>query len=280
MPTIPPGRDDTFLLTRFRELYHEVLRQKRRLEAAGPADDELEADLEESYLSPAVEPGSAAETEQPADGSAADVDPSGVHERLLALLERQAVEASRSPEAPAAPVAEEARYAMAALVDEVFLNLDWAGRDWWRGHLLEARLFKTHRAGERVFERIDALLGDPERGSTDLARLYLLLLGLGFEGRFRGLEGAEEELCARARRLHGFLAGREEELRNGDRPLFPAAYAYTLGEGRGARLPHLRPWLLAAAGLAALWLLVAHGLWWSLTSDLQVTLSQALEAMF
>lgn len=267
-----PAREETFLLARFRELYTEVLHQRHLIETSGSVPEELEIDTTGAGLM------SEAAAEAPEGEPASGADPAEVHHRLLGLLERHAMEAERSSDAPGPEVAEEARYAMAALADEVFLNLSWSGRRWWRANLLEARLFHTHRAGERIFERIDALLEDPERAPSDLARLYLLTLGLGFEGRFRGLEAGAEELAVYARRLHGFLAGREPELRTGARPLFPAAYASTLGEGRGARLPYLRPWLLAAAGLGALWLLAAHGLWRNLIAGLEPILRTALGA--
>jgi type VI secretion system protein ImpK len=79
-----------------------------------------------------------------------------------------------------------ATFVTVAFLDESVLNSqNPIFADWLRKPLQE-ELFKTHLAGEKVFEHLDEILARPD--STDLADLlevhYLCLL-LGFRGKYR-----------------------------------------------------------------------------------------------
>jgi len=78
------------------------------------------------------------------------------------------------------------RYVATALADEVLVNLDWLGKDRWVDFLLEDYFFGSTVAGDRVFTNIDRLLNAQNPASSMSCFLYLGLLGLGFEGRYRG----------------------------------------------------------------------------------------------
>ena len=78
------------------------------------------------------------------------------------------------------------KYVAAALADEVLVNLDWLGKDRWVDFLLEDYFFGTTVAGDRVFTNINRLLDAQNPASSMSCFLYLGLLGLGFEGRYRG----------------------------------------------------------------------------------------------
>ncbi|KTT05019.1 hypothetical protein NS376_01795 [Pseudomonas oryzihabitans] len=81
-------------------------------------------------------------------------------------------------------------YTFVALLDEQLLFQPWAGQADWNERLLEARLFKSHAAGERVPLAISRLLAAKDPGDRDLANVYLQCLILGFYGRLRGKKGA------------------------------------------------------------------------------------------
>lgn len=81
-------------------------------------------------------------------------------------------------------------YAFVALLDEQLLFQPWAGQADWNQRLLEARLFRSHAAGERVPLAISRLLATKDPGERDLANVYLQCLILGFYGRLRGKKGA------------------------------------------------------------------------------------------
>jgi type VI secretion system protein ImpK len=180
---------------------------------------------------------------------------------LLTLLESQALASSRAGADLAADLYRRAQYAMAALADEVFLHLDWSGREPWRQNLLEARLFGSHRAGEELFARIEELLRDRDVVLQDLARVYLMVLAAGFQGKLRGRPDAERQLDAYRQRLYHFVFGRSPRAVHGQERLVPQAYSVTLDRGGGATLPHLRPWIWALVLLTGLWVAGAHALW-------------------
>jgi type VI secretion system protein ImpK len=252
-----------FLLDRFQDFYREVLRLKQSVGQGSWVFD--------------AQPGPPRQSAGGVGGvGVEDLSPTAVWRTLLALLERQALEASRSGGDFALEVYRRAQYAMAGLADEVFLHLDWPGRDAWRSNLLEARLFGSHRAGEELFERIEELLRDRDNVYGELGRVYLTVLALGFQGRFRGHPEAERELESYRRRLFRFIFGRDPQALRGGERLMPEAYGVTLDEGGGTTLPHLKPWIWALAALVVLWLGGGHLLWRSTLSGLQPLVTEIL----
>lgn len=80
-------------------------------------------------------------------------------------------------------------YAFVALLDERLLFDDWAGRPAWQARPLEARLYGSRNAGERLPKAIHGLLRERAPASRDLANVYLQCLVLGFHGALRGERG-------------------------------------------------------------------------------------------
>lgn len=87
------------------------------------------------------------------------------------------------------PVLREAKYALAALVDETILGSAWPGKTAWMSRSLQMEIFGDHLAGERFFEKLTFLRQGGE-SNVDLLELYYVCLQLGFEGiyKLRGLE--------------------------------------------------------------------------------------------
>jgi type VI secretion system protein ImpK len=237
-----------FLIDRFQQFHGEMLRLTKQVEDGNWVFDPATAGTPEAV---------------------AEAAPSAVWRRLLSLLERQELEASREGGDFAVELFRRAKYAMAALADEVFLNLPWAGREAWREHLLENRLFGTHRAGEEMFERIEVLLRDRDSAYGELARLYLIVLALGFQGKYRGSPEAERELEDYRRRLFQFIFSRDPRTVRGEEQVVPQAYAATLDEAHPSELPHLKPWLWAIAMVVLLWIAAGHLIWSDATAKLQ-----------
>lgn len=246
-----------FLLSRFHEFYQETLRLKQRVARGSWVFD--------------------TEREDGRTGSEAEPSPTAVWRTLYSLLERQALEATRNGGDFAVELYRRAQYAMAALADEIFLHLDWAGREAWRSNLLEARLFGSHHAGEELFERMEELLRDRDDVQTELARIYLQVLALGFQGRYRGRPDGEHEIESYRRRLFRFLAGHDPRVMHGDERLMPQAYESTLDQGRPSKLLHLRPWLWALACVVSLWLGASHVLWRHETRGLDRLVQEILD---
>lgn len=166
------------------------------------------------------------------------------------------------------------QYAMVALADEVFLNLDWRGRDYWYDHLLESRQFDSQNAGVQVFEIIDRLL--QERSSdAGVATVYLYVLTLGFEGKYRD-DPDPSALAEYRERLHQHIKRREPEKLAADRPVSSSAYRHTLDQGEVQLLPNLRWWVGSLVATGALYLVASTALWWWYTDDLADLAQQIL----
>lgn len=244
---------ESFLLTQFREFYSEVIRLKRTVESGAWAF-------------------------AASDGSG-ESDPArnvnAIWQRLQSLLEQQDIAAVRRGGEYWSAMYQEAQYVMAALADEVFLHLDWEGREVWSSNLLESQFFSSHSAGEVFFEKLDRLLESGGLDQTELAKVYLMALALGFQGKYRGA-GDGGELHAYRRKVFSFISRRDPDILNESKSLFPDAYAHTLDAGRGRRLPDARRWMVALALAALIWIVVGHGLWVYLTADLDRTIQQIL----
>jgi type VI secretion system protein ImpK len=202
----------------------------------------------------------------------ADLAAQSVSKHLENLIELQTLESKREGTRFELESIADARYLKAALADELLLNMEWVGRERWTEHLLEASLFRTSVAGERVFERIEELLSSREPSLRTLAALYLSALALGFQGKYRGLED-RSRLDSYRQELYQFAYQRRADWSGRDRVLSERAYASTLSHIEPRNMPTMSRWsvmfLIAVIGMLA----VSEMLWlwqsWSVRSALQ-----------
>lgn len=282
---------ESFLLTQFREFYQEVVRWKR----LAARDGQL------LQVSAAAAPGALVMTGGPgaapgalmlvggavagpvgAAGAAGAVTPSvapaTIWQALLGLLNRQEAEVRRTGGEYASAIYRRAQYVMAALADEIFLYLDWPGREAWRANLLEFKLFQSYRAGEEIFRRIEALLRTRDPADSELAKIYLMAIALGFRGELRGPEG-QARVDVYRRELYTFLTNRDPGTPREPQSLFPEAYQSNVeASGAGRRLSAARRWLLAGLLLALVWILVSHRVWLGLVEDLSPLVDEINQA--
>jgi type VI secretion system protein ImpK len=246
----------SLLLKQFYNFYSEIIRQKKiaKLYAETPLTEQ------------APEP---EETPSEEEGT------QSVSRALLSLLEEQALEAGRRGGEYGVSFYKEAQYIMAALGDEIFLNMDWEGREAWKSGLLEFKLFGTHVAGELFFQKLDKLLVDRDPAFVEIAAVYLQALSLGFRGKFRDIDD-EGRLDYYRRQLFSFIFHKNPDLLNPDRLLYPAAYAHTMAEGEGKKLPYVKRWIIVVILLVAGFLVVSHGIWINVTEDLKQVIQQIL----
>lgn len=199
-----------------------------------------------------------------------------VQQEFLDLFKQQELAVARHRGVLAIQANREVRYLMAALADEVFLNLDWPGAATWGQHLLEHRLFESHVAGERVFERLDALLQRRDPLTRELAGTYLLALGAGFEGKFRGRD-ASAVLRDYRLRLFEFIGGELPDYGARDWRLVPSVYA-NVREVRTEQFvasPHL--WMWPPLVALALLLLASTIIWESVRIPLSRQARELIE---
>jgi type VI secretion system protein ImpK len=118
--------------------------------------------------------------------------PQVVHQHANYLLD----ELRRSEEYKQLPVqsAEDALFAIAALVDEIAMTLPDL-RPMWSQYMLQATRFSTNNAGVELFERLPRV----RQGPASVVATYATVLGLGFQGCY-GLPGADTYALSQLRR--------------------------------------------------------------------------------
>ncbi|MFL6259193.1 MAG: DotU family type IV/VI secretion system protein [Thermoanaerobaculia bacterium] len=276
------GNGESPLLDHFRDFYQEVVRWKSLAAREGGALSAVSAGGGAGGVvvaGPGAPSGAlmlvgAGRAMPPVPAAAPAAAPATVWQALLGVLSRQEAEVRRSGGEYASAIYRRAQYVMAALADEIFLYLDWPGREAWRTNLLEFKLFQTYRAGEEVFRRIEALLRTRDPADAELAKIYLMALALGFRGELRGPE-AQARIDWYRRELYTFLTHRDPGTPREPRSLFPEAYQSTAeASGAGRRLSAARRWLLAGLVLALLWIIVSHRVWIGVVEDLAPLVDQ------
>jgi type VI secretion system protein ImpK len=209
-----------------------------------------------------------------ADGVEEPIDTAhAASRRLQHVLEQYALDAAVETGEYGAERFREAQYVMAALTDEVFLHTDWPGREAWLSTMLERGLFGTQIAGEEIFRRIDALLTVRTGAAVDLATVYFMALGLGFEGRYRGTDGSV--LGGYRLRLFRFIYRRESG--TATEALVPQAYEHTLRGAVATRLPLVRRWAVVFAVTVIAYLAASQFIWRKLSAEVRTTSGEILD---
>ena len=176
------------------------------------------------------------------------------HDRLVSLLNRQESEAQREAGLYGLETYRRAKYAMAALGDDILIRHDDAHRERWLSLLLETTLFHSQCAGEKVFDEINDLqrFGSGANAS-ELARVYLAVLGLGFQGVWSVQPDPDAKIDDYRHRLFRLAYGRDPLAIEGQERIVSQAYAATITDGESSRLPHIRPWIYALILIVALY---------------------------
>lgn len=279
----------SYLLDWYRDFYAELVHIKHLIEARLPV--ELEEMEEAEDVRPAAQPVPRTEEddvwmplvpeEEPQTESILEEDDGSTtavtaRRRLMMVLERQERAAERIGGEYSFRLYKEAQYVMAAVADEVMLNLDWKGRRHWQQNLLEARIFGTEISGERFFDVADRILREYDTALLDLAKICYMSLALGFEGRFRGTRA--KALSAYQDRLFKFITSADPELREDIDVLLPQPYRHTLAEGFAERTADPRRWAWALVFVFVAMLALSFAAWKQLTNDLDAKLDR-LEVM-
>jgi len=144
--------------------------------------------------------------------------------------------------------------------------MEWEGRRAWMSKLLESRIFHSHVAGELLFEKLDGLLRERNPAHRSLATVYLMVLSLGFKGKYYGKDRGQ--LRHYRQELFTFIFRRDADISSLSKQIFPDAYAHNLRKGKGKRLANPRVWIGVLVVMIVSYLAVSHGVWWRLTSRL------------
>jgi len=101
-----------------------------------------------------------------------------VRQRISGLLEQSAARVRELQVDPRDY--DDARFAVAAWVDEAIMAMPWIHRDQWQRNLLQSELYGSASAGEEFFERLNQLT---DRQNA-VREVYYYCLCLGFAGRY------------------------------------------------------------------------------------------------
>jgi type VI secretion system protein ImpK len=118
-------------------------------------------------------------------------DPNGLRETQLVQIadfEKSARKSGVSPETITV-----ARYALCTFIDEAIAATPWGGTAEWVRNSLLVSLHGETGGGEKFFQLLNRMAGDPGQ-YIDLLEFYYICLALGFEGRFRVIEGGKTQL--------------------------------------------------------------------------------------
>jgi type IV/VI secretion system ImpK/VasF family protein len=200
-----------------------------------------------------------------------DAAAQALSKRLQDILELQAAEATWMGGEAAARYPD-AQYAMAALADEVFSHLDWPGKEAWPRYLIEQRLFKSNAKDVEFFKRVDRLLKNEQHNPTpaarDLARMYLLVLAAGFQGKYRPF-GLNRALAEYRRRLYEFVYGDDPlMIYDEQRKLFPEAAERVVVGRAVSRFSMLQQWAAVLVMLIG-YAVISQMAWNRVSADLK-----------
>ncbi|MBI5718667.1 MAG: DotU family type VI secretion system protein [Burkholderiales bacterium] len=98
-----------------------------------------------------------------------------------------------------------ARYILCTMLDEAAADTPWGGGGTWGRHSLLAEFHNEASGGEKVFQLM-ARLADKPGANRDLLELIYAAIALGFEGRYRVVQGGKAQLEAVRAKLAQILA--------------------------------------------------------------------------
>src|SRR5436190_1341139 len=85
---------------------------------------------------------------------------------------------------------QQAKYAIAAFIDEMILTSSWGLKESWADKPLQLAYLKRFAAGEEFYNRTDTLRGAKK---NSVLEVYYLCLALGFRGKYVDLQGMEKK---------------------------------------------------------------------------------------
>ncbi|WP_158998521.1 DotU family type IV/VI secretion system protein [Pigmentibacter ruber] len=157
----------------------------------------------------------------------------------------------------------EFQYAMIALSDEFFLKKNNEISDYWKDNTLEYTFYGTRSSGSVIFDKIEKIIKENDTLNSDLAYVYLLLLGLGFKGKFH-ITKEEDKIKFYQKELFKILNSKlniteEKELVLNNSLSIPK-------EIKELFLPDIKKWYFYILITIFLYLLISSLLWFFITN--------------
>ena len=270
----------TFLMQYFQEFYRELLIQKeialRTLEdgVAFTPPPEIHTETQSDNIVDQDQAEHDAALSQEAVEITTITDT--IQHKFRSMFERFSLEAQNQVGEFAVSHFQDALYAMGALLDETFLSFSWVGKTRWENNLIEKQFFHTQIAGELVFRKIDDLLENNDPMRNDVANIYMMILSLGFKGRYRDL-GEDQQIDWYRHELYKMINRHAPLLfTTGREYLIPECYDHILSIPAGKGIPDVRNWVTAFAAILFVFITVSSFLWFKLVRDMDDALGQIL----
>lgn len=244
----------------FQAFYYELLRQKEKALSLYFSPETLNAEENENSKS---------------DTSDVEGCVVSIQKRLLSIIENTSnTMLAKSRISPRYIL--DAKYIMAVLSDEIFLNLSWEGRKFWGYTLLEKQLFQTELAGDKFFSMLDVIIMD--LGNEEMAFVYLMALSLGFRGKYRDLENSEEHINWYKERLCSLLNTKSSKLYfPGRSHMIESCYEHTFVENDESKLPDTSFWSWCVVAVVFVYIVVSYFVWSNITGEITDVLEKIVE---
>lgn len=280
----------TFLSETFQNFYEEILRQKEKALRESDNQDVVvlsnyakkdtandNEDSEEDLSTESLEEDLDLQQVVTSNNNLSNIELcQNIQRRLRIYLEEQALKVTYQLGEYAQSNFKEAMYLMTIMADEVFLTLDWPGQSYWKKNLLETQLFQTQVAGDMFFERLETLLNSHNPVKHDIGTIYLLVLSLGFRGKFRDRDD-EGKIDWYKKQLFHLINHRKSDLyQPGRKHLVNAVYEHNVSLPVSKGLPDVRSWVYTILGVAGVYLFVTYVLWYKVVRDID----EALQFIF
>lgn len=166
-------------------------------------------------------------------------------------------------------------YAMAAIADEVFLNMEWSGKKFWELNMIESKFFGTQIAGDEIYNRIDAILSDNDPLSTEKAEIYIKMLSLGFKGKFRGSNDETIAINTYRNRIFDFVLQNDKTMvSTNEYRIFQKEYTYTMPTMHRKLLPDGSFITYISMFFVFMFFVISTLVWFFETKDMHALLSE------
>lgn len=171
-------------------------------------------------------------------------DPEGLKNKIIREIEQFQVAAQDQNIDP--ETISSSRYVLCTVLDEAVINTPWGDKSGWAQHSLLSLFHKEVSGGERFFHLLKSLAQNPGR-NRNLLELMYICLALGFEGRYRLIEGGKNKLLAIREWLYQIL---QKERGIADPSLSPHWQGVT--DRRNPLMRLIPLWVFAATAIAFL----------------------------
>lgn len=138
----------------------------------------------------------------------------------------------------------EVLYLLTVFTDEMFINIPWDGEKLWETSLLEEQLFQSHHSGNRLFDLLDGYLQNPANETRGFSVLFLLILCLGFKGKYMHGDVEKKVGYYKKQLFISFYQSNPIILKE-IKALFPDAYMHTFITGVKLKFYNYRAWILS-----------------------------------